>query len=309
MIRSFVRLLSPRVALRAPRAPERAPRAPVAHLSAMAKRKQPSGVAAVSPVPITDLPRSRHSTTGPHSGHVARQAPKPPHRQLSRGGHSAVTNPNVNPDILDGVSALRASPDSGDDVGAPGLKPRVNKSSRTGQPTDAGASTATLAKTHATTEVIAAPSAGQLEHGSDRQTDGSTLGGGATNEALKELGPSSETTTADLPDQQPGRNKRKRHVKVDSAEINNHALNIPETHVTRKTIGGATTIEADVGALIDPEDQDAPKAEDEVEDEEEVKEALSRPPPVNSGFLPLPWEGRLGYVRYPNPRFAVCKMT
>ncbi|KAF2786157.1 UV-endonuclease UvdE [Melanomma pulvis-pyrius CBS 109.77] len=265
----------------------------------MAKRKQPSGVAAVSPVPIADRPR-RHSTTGPHSGHVARQASKPPHCQPSRGGHSTATNPNDNPDILDGVSALRASPDSGDDVGAPRLKPRVDKPSRTGQPTDigadAGASTATLAKTHATTEVIAAPSAGQLEHGNDRQADGSTLGGGATNEALKELGLSSETTAADLPSQQPGRNKRKRHVKVDSAESNNHALNIPEMHVTRKTIGEAATIEADVGALIDPEDQDAPKAEDEVEDAEEVKEALSRPPPVNSGFLPLPWEGRLGYA-------------
>ena len=29
---------------------------------------------------------------------------------------------------------------------------------------------------------------------------------------------------------------------------------------------------------------------------EELKEALGRPPPVNSGYLPLPWKGRLGYV-------------
>ncbi|EQL30262.1 hypothetical protein BDFG_07255 [Blastomyces dermatitidis ATCC 26199] len=29
---------------------------------------------------------------------------------------------------------------------------------------------------------------------------------------------------------------------------------------------------------------------------EEVKEALSRPPPVNSNYLPLPWKGRLGYA-------------
>ncbi len=40
-----------------------------------------------------------------------------------------------------------------------------------------------------------------------------------------------------------------------------------------------------------------PEAEgDEEADEEELKAALSRPPPVNSDYLPLPWKGRLGYV-------------
>lgn len=43
---------------------------------------------------------------------------------------------------------------------------------------------------------------------------------------------------------------------------------------------------------MDPEsDEDVPV------DPEEFKEALSRPPPVNSSYLPLPWKGRLGYVR------------
>lgn len=39
--------------------------------------------------------------------------------------------------------------------------------------------------------------------------------------------------------------------------------------------------------------------EDEVEEAgaEELAEAFSRPPPVNSSYLPLPWTGRLGYVR------------
>ena len=40
-----------------------------------------------------------------------------------------------------------------------------------------------------------------------------------------------------------------------------------------------------------------PEAEgDEEADEEEILAALSRPPPVNSDYLPLPWKGRLGYV-------------
>lgn len=43
--------------------------------------------------------------------------------------------------------------------------------------------------------------------------------------------------------------------------------------------------------LLDPEaEAEIPAAE------EEVKEAISRPPPVNSDYLPLPWKGRLGYV-------------
>jgi UV DNA damage endonuclease len=43
--------------------------------------------------------------------------------------------------------------------------------------------------------------------------------------------------------------------------------------------------------LLDPEsDENVPL------DAEELKEALGRPPPVNSSYLPLPWKGRLGYV-------------
>lgn len=44
-----------------------------------------------------------------------------------------------------------------------------------------------------------------------------------------------------------------------------------------------------------------PEAEgDEEADEEEIQAALSRPPPVNSNYLPLPWKGRLGYVSSPH---------
>ena len=45
-----------------------------------------------------------------------------------------------------------------------------------------------------------------------------------------------------------------------------------------------------------------PEAEgDEEADEEEIQAALSRPPPVHSGYLPLPWKGRLGYVSMLTP--------
>ncbi|KAE9964163.1 hypothetical protein EG328_010729 [Venturia inaequalis] len=54
-------------------------------------------------------------------------------------------------------------------------------------------------------------------------------------------------------------------------------------------------------------DAEAEGEGEEVADEEELKEASSRPPPVNSDYLPLPWKGRLGYaclntyLRYSNP--------
>ncbi|KAL5339849.1 UV-endonuclease UvdE-domain-containing protein [Aspergillus crustosus] len=60
---------------------------------------------------------------------------------------------------------------------------------------------------------------------------------------------------------------------------------------------------------MDPEsDEDVPV------DAEELQEALSRPPAVNSSYLPLPWKGRLGYaclntyLRYSNPP-VFCSRT
>lgn len=45
-------------------------------------------------------------------------------------------------------------------------------------------------------------------------------------------------------------------------------------------------------SFLDPEAD----ADDLDADPEELSAALSRPPPVNSSYLPLPWKGRLGYA-------------
>ena len=64
-----------------------------------------------------------------------------------------------------------------------------------------------------------------------------------------------------------------------------------------KKVGRAAAV-----ACLDPESDEEVPAE-----ASEVKEALARPPPVNSDYLPLPWKGRLGYaclntyLRYANP--------
>lgn len=52
-----------------------------------------------------------------------------------------------------------------------------------------------------------------------------------------------------------------------------------------------STLDDAVGVTGDPEVED-----DAIDGEDEVKEALSRPPPINSDYLPLPWKGRIGYV-------------
>lgn len=54
---------------------------------------------------------------------------------------------------------------------------------------------------------------------------------------------------------------------------------------------------------IPPENLPSEDAESEVNeesDEAKIQEALSRPPPINSSYLPLPWKGRLGYVSCPH---------
>ena len=47
-----------------------------------------------------------------------------------------------------------------------------------------------------------------------------------------------------------------------------------------------------------PIDDPEAEVEDDDVDEDDIKQALSRPPAVNSDYLPLPWKGRLGYVRF-----------
>ncbi|RAL17006.1 UV-endonuclease UVE-1 [Aspergillus homomorphus CBS 101889] len=69
------------------------------------------------------------------------------------------------------------------------------------------------------------------------------------------------------------------------------------------------SIEPNSAVAVDPEsDEDVPL------EAEELQDALSRPPPVNSSYLPLPWKGRLGYaclntyLRYSNPP-VFCSRT
>jgi UV DNA damage endonuclease len=62
--------------------------------------------------------------------------------------------------------------------------------------------------------------------------------------------------------------------------------------VVSRTAAGQPKVATEAPQFLDPEEDG-----EEEPDEEELQAAFSRPPPVNSGYLPLPWKGRLGYVR------------
>ena len=88
----------------------------------------------------------------------------------------------------------------------------------------------------------------------------------------KSKAPRSDSSLSDLSD-----------VEEAAAKLANKTVASAATQTSAKT--------AEVDAVDDPEADEAEEA-----DPEELVAALSRPPPVNSSYLPLPWKGRLGYA-------------
>lgn len=120
----------------------------------------------------------------------------------------------------------------------------------------------------------------------ERQADAVKATNGTSSGGIANTNGASGIITADLPIQQPGKGKRKKAaapVKLEEEESNIQTIKGLVENVT------GPTADAEQGA--DP--KDAEGLEDDVG---EIQEALSRPPPVNSDYLPLPWKGRLGYV-------------
>jgi len=102
--------------------------------------------------------------------------------------------------------------------------------------------------------------------------------------------------------------KKARGGKTKAAEGSAEAKDVADEN-PKKAPAKAKAKAADEDAFHDPEADG-----DEEAGEEEVKEALSRPPPVHSSYLPLPWKGRIGYaclntyLRYSTPP-VFCSRT
>ena len=101
----------------------------------------------------------------------------------------------------------------------------------------------------------------------------------------------SSSALSDVSELEPPAKKNRRGTvpkKTQKRAVAEVDCNMPKKLATK---AGRTAGEEAVGG--DPETKG-----DEEADEEEAKQALSRPPLVNSDYLPLLWKGRLGYVCY-----------
>lgn len=246
----------------------------------MAKRKRPSGSAPSAAVASYGT-AAEHPPSLPEDGVVA-PAPKPLRRKSSRGGTTGSARLND-----EEISAVRASPHSGDsDKDSAVSKLRVDNVDSAELHTKTP-----LARNNTNTEALANGQGQPRKDGSGR---GARPGGSANAGASAPGAPSADLTP------QTGGKKRKQsptqHVKVNSAMPDDAS----GTAIFQDAppADDVVKVEQDVGVTGDPENEEGPK--DDEDEEEAVKEALSRPPPVNSDYLPLPWKGRLGYVRSPN---------
>lgn len=100
----------------------------------------------------------------------------------------------------------------------------------------------------------------------------------------------SDSPLSDLSDLDPSPKKQPTTTRADtSSKAQAEDVSVPSG--TRATSKQVKKEEHREPQFLDPEADGEEEA-----DEEEIQAALSRPPPVNSDYLPLPWKGRLGYV-------------
>ncbi|OMP84729.1 UV-damage endonuclease [Diplodia seriata] len=96
----------------------------------------------------------------------------------------------------------------------------------------------------------------------------------------------SDSALSNVPDPKPEPRKRGRG-KKDAKDV--VSTEKPDETPKKESINAKDASEEVL--MFDPEAED-----EDFLDEEEIKKAVSRPPPVNSDYLPLPWKGRLGYA-------------
>jgi UV DNA damage endonuclease len=184
--------------------------------------------------------------------------PSAPKRQASRRG-KIDTNPDHNDDILDGKTALRASPDADEEGEALAIE-KINT-----RPT-------TPAKTNGVKNGV-----------KDEDSDS----------PLSDLEPETPIPT-------PGKKQKKSPTKGSiAAKKGSDEIKVFKAEQAAKKAAEAKIKKEDDGdewdKRVDPDGDDAAPEEDV----DVIKKEAGRPPPVNSDYLPLPWKGRLGYVRIP----------
>jgi UV DNA damage endonuclease len=214
------------------------------------KRKRSSVADAATPA--NEIPTVLHETPIPPPNLSGK--PPAPKRQASRRGKFD-TNPDHNTDIVDGKTALRASPDADEKGEAFDIQKVKNRP-------------ATPAKTN------------------------------GVNGAVKEEESDSPLSELELPVPAPSKKQKKSPTKssIAAKKGSDEIKAFKSEQAARKAAEAKIKKEDDVDEWekrLDPDGDDTGPAEDI----DVMKKEAARPPPVNSDYLPLPWKGRLGYVR------------
>lgn len=240
--------------------------------------------------------------------------PKPPLVPMApkrkRAAPAAVdTNPDQNPAIVDGKTALRASPDAE----GKGEVMEVEKVVGGVGMVDMDAELEVKAETPTVR-------GGRKKAAAKKEPVAKTEPEVKSEPADSELSELENVVTKDFTDpSEPASKKAKktptkasRAAKKGADEIKAF---IAEQAALKATNGTETPAKKSRGkAAVKSEDPDEavltrdPEAEDDEGDKEDVeteKKEAARPPPVNSNYLPLPWKGRLGYVR-PSLKLIFC---
>ena len=212
----------------------------------MAKRKR------YSTAPVHDIDLSTVPIPSPLYSDIC---PSPLKRRASQRTRArqrlapVSTNPDENPEVLDGPEALRASPDAGERDERMAL------------------------------EKVGSVAGTQVKEKDDEVP--SLLNGDDSSSSLSEISEGMPPLR-----RKPAVARAKKPTEVQTVKAT--------TRAKEHNIIPAAKVKTEVmkePLFLDPEAEG-----DEEADEEEIQAALSRPPPVNSNYLPLPWKGRLGYV-------------
>jgi UV DNA damage endonuclease len=160
-------------------------------------------------------------------------------------------------------------------------------------------STAAITNPDTNSEILDAPNATRASPDSDVNED--IIPG----HVKRENGSASESPLSDVPPISKSSFHKVQQRKPKSTENDGHAPGDPS-----KSRKGKPTIKAENAtpkpmrakpskdSKTEPDEGYDPDADGDGEEvnEEDIKEAVSRPPPINSAYLPLPWKGRLGYA-------------
>ncbi|KAI6859009.1 UV-damage [Hortaea werneckii] len=188
-------------------------------------------------------------------------------RTASTAAAPAALNPDVDQDVVDAPNDREASPDeAAGHQAAAGPEQQMNGVEQEIRPK----SESPLSDAPAIVE----PPKGKEGRGKGKQAvDGA-------NDGVQQI----DQKVEDAPKPPAAKKGRGKKVKQEEGDV----------AATERTVGSKPPAKTQKPESnnVDPEAE----GEEEIPDEEEVKEALARPPPVNSDYLPLPWSGRLGYA-------------